>query len=131
MIHPDDRVKATLRAIIAFAKARDRWPDAPELRHSNPKLGSHATVHASLTTLREHGLIELRGWSAGARWTVTDDGFAVLGKPIFAPSMERRRARLDANAALATTQNHPNRKPWPKKPTRVHEIAAALIEVYG
>lgn len=131
LIHPDDRPKATLRAVIAFAKARDRWPDATELRTSNRKLGCERTVQVQLAALRKRGLVELRGWSAGARWVVTAQGFDLLGKPIFAPSLERQKARTDAAHLLAVPQTQPNRSPWPKRRSAIAEIADALLEVYG
>ena len=62
MIPAADRAKSTLRAVIAFAKERDRWPDLDELRaYTRRNLGSRSTVLRTLQSLRDNGCLELRG----------------------------------------------------------------------
>jgi hypothetical protein len=107
VIRPEDRPKATLAAVIRFARARDHWPDAIELRTFHRALGCRATIQASLSALRDNGLLELRGWSAGARWVATAEGFALLRKPVFTPTSERTRTRRDAATIL---EDHPGRR---------------------
>jgi hypothetical protein len=115
--HPDDRPIATLRALVAYAREHERWPDAYELARFRPRrtrLGSRATVQRELAALRDRGLAELRGLRTATRWLPTFAGFDVLGIAPYQPKGERGPAMADVAAILATTMHAShNQRPAP------------------
>ena len=127
MVDARDRPKATLRALIQYAKDRDRWPSADELHKFRLRLGSLATVKRTLVFLRDRGLAELHGRTGAARWIATDHAFDTLHKPKFVPPAEARRARNDARTLLA---DHPG-STIPQRTTGVsaRSVAAAASDL--
>lgn len=102
-MHPEDRPKAVLRALVAFGKARDRWPDGIELhafRRDRHRIGSYAEVKRQLATLREHGLVELLGRKQASRWRPTAAGFDVIAAPPIQPLWERQQCQVDVTLLL-------------------------------
>ena len=103
MVDAHERPKAVLRALIAFAKQRDRWPDGRELREYRRRLGGRTIVYQCLRFLADRGLVEQRGANQQARWLPTDAGFALLGRPPFRPGLELRQDRADSHLILDQT----------------------------
>ena len=128
MIPAQDRAKSTLRAVIAFAKERDRWPDLDELRAAcRRNLGSRSTVLRTLQSLRDNGCLELRGRTSASRWIATDAGFELVGRPKFSTSMERQAVRVDAAIVLAST----NRRSATCHPVGTRIRTQEQLEIYG
>jgi hypothetical protein len=108
--HPDDRPIATIRALVAFARERKRWPDAGELHRHRPRrtrLGSLRTVLRSLEFLRDQHLVEYRGHQHTARWVPTPLGFEVARIAPYAPPGERGPGLADVARILATVAEAP------------------------
>ena len=124
-MHPDDRPKATLRAIVAFAKQRDRWPDLDEIHAFRKKIGSRAEVYRQLASLRERGLIELRGHRQASRWVITPAGFDVIGSPPIRTTFEKERAFVD----VALIHISAFRQPTPIVLTGPLPLHAASLEI--
>ena len=123
-IHREDRPKATLRAIYAFAKARHDWPTLDELRSFRRRLGCRATVYENLVRLRNGDLVTLRGRGTASRWVLADSAFDVIGRPHIVPAFERERVACDAAVLFLT----PVRTiPSPPETASPHAIAAATF----
>ena len=128
MIPPVERAKSTLRAVIAYAKERDRWPDVDDLRaQCRRNLGSRSTVLRTLNMLRDNGLLELRGRTSASRWIATDAGFELVGRPKFTTVTDRQAARSDAALILASL----NPKRTLRQSASARRSDSAPLEVYG
>lgn len=126
-MQPYERPKAVLRALIAFAKERDRWPDARELREYRRRLGGRTVVYAALRHVADLGLAEQRGHASTSRWVPTAHGFEIIGKPPFRPALEIEHER--AASALILDRTIPS--PAPTTAPRAIAAAARDIDVYG
>ena len=98
-----DRPKAVLRAVVQFAKERDRWPSADDVQRFRRHLGGLATVKRTLAFLRDRGLLELHGKAEASRWIATGAAFELLRRPRFVPATETARLRADATLLLGPT----------------------------
>lgn len=128
MIPPADRPKSTLRALITYAKQRDRWPDLDELRSGcRRNLGSRTTVFMTLRFLEERGFIERRGQTHSSRWVATDAGFDLIGRPRFEPALERQRARTAAASLLVRA----NRKTPARTLDALCQPLGTPLEIFG
>ena len=103
----EDRPVAVLRALVAFAKDKGRWPGADELRLYRRRIGSRATVQRTLAVLRDRGMVELRGRRQSSRWVPEPPAFDLLRIPPFVAPLERQRARDDAATLLSPRHASP------------------------
>jgi hypothetical protein len=101
MVHSSDRQLSVLRAVAAFGKERNRWPDLDALHAFRRRCGCRATVYRTLQRLRDLGLIELRGAGHASRWVPTEPAWDLLKRPAFVPALESRNHRADATTLLS------------------------------
>lgn len=96
------RLERTLRAVRQFAKARNYWPSAAELRRFNRDLGCERTVRLTVSALRHQGLLELLRGGNEAGWMLTPQAYDLLKLPVIIA--KPKLSRLARRAGRAQTQ---------------------------
>lgn len=93
------RILRLVKQIARFVKERGYWPSAEEMAAYVGR-GSRWSSWRDLVTLRQAGLVALEHRA----WTITLDGFALLGIPPIAPPLVRRPKAKTHKQKVAETR---------------------------
>lgn len=89
---------------------RGYWPSGYELRQRGYRIGCSSTVQATLAKLRDHGLLNLVGATANARWEITTAGFELIHHPPLKLDYESRTARRSGQARKTKAKRNARRR---------------------